>query len=110
MMKLPVTVHNILFVQCLALLNLFSGLCLFFRLCFAGEVEEEGSSSSYNADDGSYIVNVKKKIIGEVFENLDLLTTLLCNKKPSNPTKPLIEVINHSKKCVVIIFCLCRMY
>ena len=43
-------------------------------------------------------MHVRKKEEGKMFQNLDLLTTLLCNnKKPCNSPKPLIEVINHSK-------------
>ena len=45
---------------------------------------------------GTISVKIPKKIPGENFENLGMLTTLLCNKKAQHPClgkPPLIEVV-----------------
>ena len=65
------------------------------RLTFPSEVDEEGSSCEYNADNGHYFVHIKKTNKGEVFPSLDLLTTLL-HKKNSTTVKPLIEVVSNN--------------
>lgn len=50
---------------------------------------------------GNIIVTIPKKMKGEIFHNLDMLTTLLGGKKEidlrSFPHKPLIEVINKNE-------------
>ena len=50
---------------------------------------------------GNIIVTIPKKVKGETFHNLDMLTTLLGGKKEidlrSFPHKPLIEVINKNE-------------
>ena len=50
---------------------------------------------------GNIIVTIPKKVKGETFQNLDMLTTLLGGKKEidlrSFPHKPLIEVINKNE-------------
>nr|CAB3266062.1 protein SHQ1 homolog [Phallusia mammillata] len=64
----------------------------YLRLEFPHELLDEGSSSTYNSDNGKYKIILKKAVPGCVFENLDLLTTLL--QKHDKSKIPCIEVVD----------------
>uniref|UniRef100_A0A1X7UK40 CS domain-containing protein n=1 Tax=Amphimedon queenslandica TaxID=400682 RepID=A0A1X7UK40_AMPQE len=69
---------------------------------FSGELVEDGKEKAqYEVSTGNIIVTVSKKVKGEEFKNLDMLTTLLGGKKEvdlrSVAAKPLIEVISDNE-------------
>jgi len=65
----------------------------FLRLYFPCDVIEDGrESAEYDISTGRFKIEVPKKIAGEHFPDLDMLTTLLAKKK-KHTIKP-IEVIN----------------
>nr|XP_002127366.1 protein SHQ1 homolog isoform X1 [Ciona intestinalis]XP_018669350.1 protein SHQ1 homolog isoform X1 [Ciona intestinalis] len=70
----------------------------YLRLELPGTIVEAGSSCKYEVDKGAYTVHVCKQEKGEHFENLDLLTTMLAQKKTPQ-TKPLIEVVEEDVNC-----------
>lgn len=67
----------------------------FLRLNLPGEIIEDGrESASYDVEKGTFSIKLPKLHPGEIFENLDLLTTLLApKKKASLNVKPLVEIV-----------------
>ncbi|KAJ2157332.1 hypothetical protein GGF46_004586 [Coemansia sp. RSA 552] len=73
----------------------------YLRLTFPGNVvEDDGSTASFDAAAGDITVTLSKQTKGEVFENLDLLTTLLATKREreagasTQPKPPVIEELD----------------
>ena len=72
--------------------------CLLFHSSFFIVTHEWFYSGCSCVATGTISVKIPKKIQGENFENLGMLTTLLCNKKAQNPCPgkpPLIEVLGN---------------
>eukprot|EP00038_Savillea_parva_P024242 m.43455 g.43455 ORF g.43455 m.43455 type:complete len:875 (+) comp6409_c0_seq1:110-2734(+) len=73
----------------------------FLRLQLPGEVVEDGRETcTYDSDTGVVTASVPKKVPGEVFEGLDLLTTLLARRPSHRAAGPLIEVISDTPAAV----------
>nr|XP_022299523.1 protein SHQ1 homolog isoform X3 [Crassostrea virginica] len=65
----------------------------FLRLSLPGNIVENGhEKAEYNSDKGVFTIVVPKETPGEVFEGLDMLTSLL-TPKSQKLKKPVIEVI-----------------
>ncbi|RMB99024.1 hypothetical protein DUI87_24570 [Hirundo rustica rustica] len=61
------------------------------ELTLPGRIVEDGrEKASYNADEGTFTIQLPKEVPGQYFEGLDLLTSLLAPKK-SRSAKPLVE-------------------
>jgi len=56
-------------------------------------LKEEGVKVTFDGDSSSFLLACKKKIPGQHFPNLDMLTNLLTNKKDSKKATPSIEVL-----------------
>lgn len=80
--------------------KVFSFYCkpYFLRLSFENSLAEDGrESASYNADSSEFVVSVPKKIRGEVFNDLTLLTKLLAPPKLRETGRPLIEDLSSAE-------------
>lgn len=61
-----------------------SAALLTFRLTFPHEIVDDGrQKASYDIEKGELTVNVPKAVIGQEFENLDMITTLMTPKPVS---------------------------
>ncbi|ESO89850.1 hypothetical protein LOTGIDRAFT_233998 [Lottia gigantea] len=66
----------------------------FLRLNLPGDLVEDGrESAKYEGEKGEFNIKFPKKIPGEVFEGLDLLTKLLTPKGELSASQPLLEII-----------------
>lgn len=81
----------------------------FLRLHLPGAVVEDGRETCvYDIDLGIFTIKIPKLNQGEVFEGLDLLTTLLAkrknnkNEKLSQMASPLIEVIDDADPGAIV--------
>lgn len=68
----------------------------FLRLNFSHPLleDDEDSSANYDASSGTLVVNLKKAVPGQQFDDLDLLAKLLAPQKAAQPRKPVIEVVD----------------
>jgi len=70
----------------------FSSTPYFLRLCLTGDVEQNtNSTTKYDADTGTFTVEMPKKVKGEFFPRLDMLSELLKPQRPSTQ-KPVEEI------------------
>ena len=70
----------------------------FLRLYFPAEIIEDGrETATYDISTGIFHLKLPKKNSGELFHNLDMLTTLLAPKKGT--IKPIIEVVSGETTC-----------
>ncbi|XP_015588797.1 protein SHQ1 homolog isoform X2 [Cephus cinctus] len=68
----------------------------YLRLKLPGEIEEnDASSGSYDCEKGDFVFRFSKVHVGEHFENLDMITTLLAPPKKKTTVVPTIEVISN---------------
>lgn len=75
--------------------NIFIFACkpYYLRLVLPGHIVEDPTKSSFDADTGKFIFTYSKENPGENFEDLDLITKLLCPKVLVNEGGREIEVL-----------------
>jgi len=70
-----------------------------------GKVEEtDDSSAKYDSDESKFIIKLDKLTPGEVFPNLNMLTTFLEPKENKKRKKVLIEVMDDENAGMHLIY------
>lgn len=70
----------------------------FLKLHFSGEIVENGQEfASYCIDKHQFTIKLPKLNSGEYFQNLDMLTSLMCPKPKLQTSNPLVEVISSTE-------------